>query len=143
MRLFMRMLILVAMFSASAVLSPAWAIDPTEELADPEQQALYKSITEEVRCLVCQNNTIADSTAPLAADLRREIRRKIEAGQSESEIKDFLVERYGDFILYKPRFRSWNLVLWLGPAALLVIGLIALSVIVKRRMQLPIDEDAP
>jgi cytochrome c-type biogenesis protein CcmH len=143
MRLFMRMLTLVAMFSASAVLSPAWAIDPTEELADPEQQALYKSITEEVRCLVCQNNTIADSTAPLAADLRREIRRKIEAGQSESEIKDFLVERYGDFILYKPRFRSWNLVLWLGPAALLVIGLIALSVIVKRRMQLPIDEDAP
>jgi cytochrome c-type biogenesis protein CcmH len=140
---FMRMLIPVALLAASAAVSPAWAIDPTEQLADPEQQALYKSITEEVRCLVCQNNTIADSTAPLAADLRREIRRKIEAGQSRSEIKDFLVERYGDFILYKPRFRSWNLVLWLGPAALLVIGLIALLLIVKRRMQLPIDEDAP
>lgn len=141
MSLFMRKLIVI--LAASAAMSAAWAIDPSEELDDPEQQALYKSITEEVRCLVCQNNTIADSTAPLAADLRREIRRKIEAGQNENEIKDFLVERYGDFILYTPRFRSWNLILWLGPGALLVVGFIALSIIVKRRMRLPIDEDAP
>jgi cytochrome c-type biogenesis protein CcmH len=121
----------------------AWAIDPSEALEDPQQHAMYLSITQEVRCLVCQNQPIADSTAPLAADLRREIRRMIEAGQSEAEIKEFLVERYGNFILYKPLFRSWNLVLWLGPVVFLLIGSIALARIVRRRTQLPIDEDAP
>ena len=121
---------------------PAFAIDPTEALEDPEQQALYETITEETRCLVCQNQTIADSTAPLAADLRREIRKKVEADQSEAEIKDFLVDRYGDFVLYNPRFESWNIVLWLAPGMLLLIGFIALARIVSKRTQLPIDEDA-
>jgi len=126
------------------LLSPgAWAIDPSDKLADPELQAMYITITQEVRCLVCQNQPIADSTAPLAADLRREIKRMILEGQSEAEIKDFLVERYGDFILYKPRFASWNILLWLAPGILLVIGVIALLRIVSRRAQLPIDEDAP
>jgi cytochrome c-type biogenesis protein CcmH len=120
-----------------------WAIDPSEKLADPEQQAMYETITKEVRCLVCQNQPIADSTAPLAADLRREIKRMVVEGQSESEIKDFLVERYSDFILYKPRFRSWNLLLWLAPIAFLLIGSVALLRIVNRRNHLPIDEDAP
>ena len=120
-----------------------WAIDPSEPLTDPEQQARYDTITAEVRCLVCQNQTIADSTAPLAADLRREIRRMVEEGQSERAIKLFLVERYGDFVLYKPLFRSWNILLWVLPAALLMIGFIALRRIVSRRAQLPIDEDAP
>jgi cytochrome c-type biogenesis protein CcmH len=124
-------------------LVPAAAIDPTEPLPDAEQQALYEQITAETRCLVCQNQTIADSTAPLAADLRREIRKKVAAGQSEEEIKNFLVERYGDFILYKPLFRSWNIVLWLGPPLLVVIGFFALRNIVARRSQLPINEDAP
>jgi len=119
-----------------------WAIDPSDKLADPEQQALYKTITHEVRCLVCQNQSIADSTAPLAADLRREIKRMIVEGQSEEQIKDFLVERYGDFVLYKPRFRSWNLLLWLLPFLLLGVGGMALMRIVSRRKQLPIDEDA-
>jgi len=129
---------------ASMLLVPAaWAIDPSEALEDPQQQALYLSITQEVRCLVCQNQPIADSTAPLAADLRREIRRMIEAGQTEADIKNFLVERYGNFILYKPLFRSWNLVLWLGPVVFLLIGSIALVRIVRRRTQLPINEDAP
>ena len=120
-----------------------WAIDASEKLADPAQQEMYETITKEVRCLVCQNQPIADSTAPLAADLRREIKRMIVAGQSESEIKDYLVDRYSDFILYKPRFRSWNLLLWLAPLAFLFMGSIALLRIVSRRTQLPIDEDAP
>jgi len=120
----------------------AWAIDPSEKLADPELQAMYLSITQGVRCLVCQNQPIADSTAPLAADLRREIKRMVIEGQSEAQIKDFLVERYGDYILYKPRFRSWNILLWLAPGILLIIGLIALLRIVRHRAQLPIDEDA-
>jgi cytochrome c-type biogenesis protein CcmH len=135
----MRWLMLVSLL----LTSPGWAIDTSENMADPEHQALYATITQEVRCLVCQNQTIGNSTAPLAADLRREIRRMIEAGQSEAEIKEFLVERYGDFILYKPLFRKWNLVLWLGPVMFLLIGFIALSRIVSRRAQLPIDEDAP
>jgi cytochrome c-type biogenesis protein CcmH len=135
----MRAVLFLCLFMTTA----AWAIDPSTELNNPQQQALYELITKEVRCLVCQNQTIADSTAPLAADLRREIRKKIEAGQSEAQIKDFLVERYGDFILYKPRFKSWNIVLWLGPAVFLVIGFIALMRIVKQRSGLPINEDAP
>ena len=122
--------------------APALAIDPTEELADPLKQALYEDITEEVRCLVCQNQTIADSTAPLAADLRRDIRRMIVDGQSEDQIKDFLVERYGGFVLFTPRFESWNIALWLAPAGLLIIGVIALARYTRRRSALPIDEDA-
>jgi cytochrome c-type biogenesis protein CcmH len=125
------------------LMAPVWAIDPSEVMADPEQQEMYETITQEVRCLVCQNQTIANSTAPLAADLRREIRRMIEEGQSEADIKEFLVERYGNFVLYKPLFRKWNLVLWLGPGVLLLVGLIALSRIVGRRSHLPIDQDAP
>jgi len=120
----------------------AHAIDPSERMDDPEQQALYENITEEVRCLVCQNQSIADSTAPLAADLRREIRRMIEGGESESDIKDFLVERYGGYVLYKPRFESWNIALWLAPAALLLIAVIAIVRFAAKRAQLPIDKDA-
>ncbi len=125
-------------------IAPAvFAIDPSERLDDPEQQALYETITAEVRCLVCQNQPIADSTAPLAADLRREIRRMVEEGQGEGEIKDFLVERYGDFVLYKPRFESWTALLWIAPAVFLVIGVLAFGRVVAGRAQLPIDEDAP
>jgi cytochrome c-type biogenesis protein CcmH len=119
----------------------ASAIDTSEEFADADMQAVYERITHDVRCLVCQNQTIADSTAPLAADLRREIRRMLVAGQSELEIKDFLVDRYGGFVLYKPLFRSWNIALWLAPAVLLLIGALTLVRIARRRADLPIDED--
>lgn len=124
------------------LVAPVRAIDPTAELDDPAQQAMYEDITDEVRCLVCQNQTIADSTAPLAADLRREIRRMIEEGQSEDDIKDFLVERYGGFVLYTPRFESWNIALWLAPAVLLAIGIIAVVRFARNRADLPIDQDA-
>jgi cytochrome c-type biogenesis protein CcmH len=117
-------------------------IDITDELANPQQQALYETITNEVRCLVCQNQTIADSTAPLAADLRREIRKKVVSGQTEAEIKDFLVDRYGNYILYKPRFKSWNMLLWLAPVGLLIIGFVTLARTARRRADLPINEDA-
>lgn len=139
-----RLTALAAWPAAALMLIPllAGAIDPSEQLADPQQQALYERITEEVRCLVCQNQTIADSTAPLAADLRREIRRMIEAEQSETEIKDFLVDRYGGYVLYKPQFESWNIALWLAPAILLLVGLWAVAGFARRRAALPIDEDA-
>ncbi len=130
--------ILISSFYASN----SWAIDPSEALENPEHQALYQQITAEVRCLVCQNQTIADSTAPLAADLRREIRRMIEAGENEAQIKEFLVDRYGGFVLYKPQFESWNILLWLAPLVLLIAGLVAVVRFTRKRADLPIDEDA-
>ena len=136
------MRVLVAMLVVFLAL-PALAIDPSERMDDPQQQAMYETITAEVRCLVCQNNSIADSTAPLAADLRREIRRMIATGQDESEIKDFLVERYGDYVLYKPRFESWTLLLWFAPVVFLLIGVISFARVVAKRAELPIDVDAP
>lgn len=120
---------------------PARAIAPEEMLADPAQQATYEHLTNEVRCLVCQNQTIADSTAPLAVDLRREIRRMLEAGQSEEEIKTFLLDRYGDFVLYRPRWQTNTVFLWLAPVLLLLIGGAALWRIIQRRTNLPIPPD--
>jgi cytochrome c-type biogenesis protein CcmH len=118
------------------------AIDQTASLDSPEQQALYERLTAEVRCLVCQNQSIADSTAPLAQDLRREIRRKIEQGQTESEIKTFLTERYGDFVLYRPRFGGVSSVLWIAPGLFLLVGAIVLWRIVRRRAEFPITTEA-
>ncbi|MCL4791633.1 MAG: cytochrome c-type biogenesis protein CcmH [Gammaproteobacteria bacterium] len=120
---------------------PSRAIAPEEALADPAQQAAYEHLTNEVRCLVCQNQTIADSTAPLAVDLRREIRQMLQEGRSEDEIKVFLLERYGDFVLYRPRWQTNTALLWLAPVLLLLIGGTALWRIVQRRTDLPIPSD--
>ena len=122
------------------------AIDTDARLADPDQQATYERLTHEVRCLVCQNQTIGDSSAPLAADLRREIRTMLQAGRSEEEIKVFLLERYGDFVLYKPRFQPSTAVLWLAPLLLLLAGAWGLRRVVLRRAALPVpteEEDGP
>lgn len=118
------------------------AIDQEPPLQDPERQALYERLTHEVRCLVCQNQTVADSTAPLAADLRREIYAMVEEGRSEEDIKTFLLDRYGDFVLYKPRFLFSTALLWLAPGLLLLAGALAIGVVVRRRAALPADQDA-
>ncbi len=120
---------------------PVLAIDRDAPLADPQQRALYESLTNEVRCLVCQNQTVADSTAPLAADLRREIRAMVEAGQSEVEIKTFLTERYGDFVLYRPRYTGRTALLWATPILLLMTGGVVLWRILRRRASLPVPAD--
>jgi cytochrome c-type biogenesis protein CcmH len=120
----------------------AQAIDSEMPIADPEHRALYEQLIHEVRCLVCQNQTIGDSTAPLAADLRREIRRLVVEGRSDEEIKRFLLDRYGDFVLYKPRFRETTALLWLAPVLLLVVGGLTLALVVRRRAVLPSDVDA-
>lgn len=124
------------------LLPAAWAIDPEPIIEDPARQELYEQLTHEVRCLVCQNQTVADSTAPLAADLRREIHALVVAGRSEDEIKTFLLDRYGDFVLYKPRFQGTTAVLWLAPLLLLLGGATVLALVVRRRATLPSDEDA-
>ena len=119
---------------------PASAIDTGKAFDDPELQARYEKLVEEVRCLKCQNQNIRDSNAFLASDLRREIRRMLGEGMSDDEIFDFLVTRYGEFALYRPRMQGKTLVLWLAPLLLLVAGGGTLFLILRRRMRMPIDD---
>lgn len=127
---------------AIVAIPPAWAVDAEPPIEDPGEKALYDELLHEVRCLVCQNQAVGDSTAPLAADLRREIRRMVLEGKSESDIKTFLLERYGDFILYRPQFKATTALLWLAPLLLLLIGAVALGRVLRRRAELPADVDA-
>ena len=119
----------------------ALAIDPGDAFEDPEMQARYEKISSEVRCLVCQNQTIKDSNAFLAADLKREIRRLLEEGKTDAEIYDFLVARYGDFVLYSPRKSGKTLVLWIAPFLFIVIGGFVALKVVRGRMTLSTDDD--
>jgi cytochrome c-type biogenesis protein CcmH len=122
--------------------SVALAIDTDKAFDDPTLQARYEHIIEEVRCLKCQNQSIKDSNAFLAGDLRREIRRMLSEGKTDDEIYDFLVARYGEFALYRPRMSGKTLVLWIAPIALLLAGGLVLVNILRRRMAMPVDGDA-
>ena len=102
---------------------------------NPQAEARLKALAVELRCLVCQNQTLADSNAPLAEDLRREVREMIAKNMSDQEIIDFLVERYGDFVLYRPPLRATTTVLWIGPFLLLAIAGAALVLAVRRRQK--------
>ncbi len=104
--------------------------------ASIEQQERFNRLTEELRCLVCQNQNLADSDAPLAHDLRDEIFKMMQGGQSNEEIKSFLIERYGDFVLYRPPLQGNTLVLWLAPAVLLLAGAVVVGFSVRKRNQL-------
>jgi cytochrome c-type biogenesis protein CcmH len=112
--------LLLALLVTCAV--PALAIDTERAFDDPVLQARYEHIGRELRCLVCQNQTIADSNATLAQDLRREVREMIAAGKTDDEIRTFMVDRYGDFVLYKPRMTPINYLLWAAPVLLLLLG---------------------
>jgi cytochrome c-type biogenesis protein CcmH len=117
----------------------ALAIDTGPAFEDPELQARYERIVSEVRCLQCQNESIRDSNAFLAADLRREIRRLLSEGRSDAAIYDFLVERYGEFVLYRPRTSGKTLFLWLAPGVLIVAGAAVAAAVIRRRMRMPIE----
>jgi len=106
----------------AGVLSIAAASDPAERLPDPAQEAKAREIFRDVRCLVCQNESIDDSEAELARDLRLLVREQVSAGKDEAEIKRFLTERYGEFVLLTPSFNAWNLVLWIGPFVVVLAG---------------------
>ena len=108
------------------------AID-TYEFANDVERERFRELTKELRCPKCQNQDIADSNAPIATDLRREIFRMLGEGKDNQQILDFMVSRYGDFVLYKPALTSKTVVLWFGPLALLVGGLVVIGVIVGRR----------
>ena len=115
--------------------TPAFA-SATNEAAladDPVAEKRLQELSKELRCLVCQNETIAGSNAELAVDLRREIRGMIRDGRSDSEILEFMVTRYGDFVLYRPPVKGITLLLWIGPLALLLIGILAMRSYLKRR----------
>ena len=123
-----------AMLLGAALLfgsASSMAVDAEDTLTDPVLRARYESINRELRCLVCQNQTIADSDADLAKDLRREVRGMLETGKTDDEIRGFMTDRYGDFVLYKPR----SMVLWAAPAVLLLGGLVLVGRIVVRRSQ--------
>jgi len=110
--------------AAAACAFALHAFGQAEEVAkpDPVVEARLKNLGEELRCLVCQNQTIADSAAPLAVDLRNQIREQVRAGRSDDQIRAYMVERYGDFVLYRPPLKGTTLLLWIGPFALLLIG---------------------
>lgn len=111
--------LLLALLSLACV---AAASDPSERLPDPAQEARARALFEEIRCVVCQNESIDDSEADLAADMRRVVRAQVAAGRSDAEVRAYLVDRYGEFVLLKPPFSAANLALWLTPALLLAVG---------------------
>ncbi|HWJ07300.1 MAG TPA: cytochrome c-type biogenesis protein [Steroidobacteraceae bacterium] len=120
----------------------ALAIDTEKAFDDPALQARYEHINRELRCLVCQNQTIADSNATLAQDLRREVREMIAAGKSDDDIREFMIERYGDFVLYRPRMTGVTFLLWATPVLLLLLGTFIGIRYVRRQAALA-DTDSP
>lgn len=128
---------------ALACAMPAFAVDATPPLPDPAMQQRYLGLTNEFRCMQCQNEALADSNVSLAADLRREIHDLLLAGKSDDEIRDYMVARYGEFILFRPRMSWRNAWLWAAPAVMLLAGVgIALRVM-RQRARLPITDDDP
>ena len=141
----MRILALVAATIFLTALAHAQSVFEPRSFASPEHEQRYHTLIEELRCLVCQNQTIADSNADLASDLRREVYRMVEDGQSTEAITGFMVERYGDFVLYRPPLQGGTVLLWGGPFVLATAGLAVLIVYLRRRRRIraaPLDEDA-
>jgi cytochrome c-type biogenesis protein CcmH len=129
----------IAVFSAPA----AYAVQPDEIMSDPAMEARARDLSRELRCMVCQNQSIDDSEAPLARDLRLLVRERIAAGDSDAQVMDFLVARYGEFVLLKPRLRPHTLLLWLLPPLALVGGGLALWGNGRRRARLVAQEGDP
>ncbi len=121
----------------------SYAVD-YRQLSDPKQQENYETLTKELRCLVCQNQTIADSNAELAADLRRQVYEMLEKGQSREEIVQFMTDRYGDFVLYKPAFKGKTTLLWIAPILFLLLGLSTVFFFIRRKKasNQPVDSDS-
>jgi cytochrome c-type biogenesis protein CcmH len=125
-----------------AFAAPGHAIVTAPAFEDPAQQARYEKLAHHLRCLVCRSETIADSTAPLAADLRRQLRELMAAGKSDAEILQYMTDRYGDYVLYKPPLvpRTW--LLWAAPVLLVLGGGAAAAVVIARKSRLPDTDPA-
>ena len=133
----MRVLALVAAAIIGTAVAHAQSVFEPRGFSSPEHERRYHTLIDELRCLVCQNQTIAESNADLASDLRREVYRMVEDGRSADEIAGFMVARYGDFVLYRPPLRGGTMLLWVGPFLLTAIGLTVLAVHLRRRRRAP------
>lgn len=129
--------LLSALLLAIGVMLPALALEPGEALDDPALEARARAISRELRCLVCQNESIDDSAAPLARDLRRIVRERLVAGDSDDEVLDYVVARYGEYVLLRPRVKPQTWLLWFGPGLALLIGGAAIGIYVRRRAAAP------
>jgi cytochrome c-type biogenesis protein CcmH len=138
-RAFAAVLLAITWWSAGA--GTARALDAYGQIEDPALQARYEHITKELRCLVCQNESIADSNAALAGDLRREVREMLVAGQSDVAIFDFMTARYGEFVRYNPPLESKTLLIWGAPFILLLVGGAVIYRVVKARSAMPLDDE--
>ena len=138
----MRRIATAALLAVVAV-PGAFAKDAPPASDDPVLEARMLRIAEELRCLVCQNQTIADSHADLAVDLRRELREMLQRGDSDEQVVKYMTDRYGDFVLYRPPLKASTAVLWLGPAVLLAIALLALVLVIRKRARLADDQFEP
>ena len=133
----MRVLALIASIVCACAVAHAQSVYEPRSFSRPEHEERYRTLVDELRCLVCQNQTIAESNADLASDLRREVYRMIEDGRSEDDIAGFMVARYGDFVLYRPPLRGGTILLWAGPFLLVAIGLTVLALYLRRRRRAP------
>jgi cytochrome c-type biogenesis protein CcmH len=132
----MKFLVLIAVLLLGVA---AQAVEPSEMLADPKLEARAREVSQALRCVVCQNETIDESHAEIAGDMRKMVRQRITAGDSNDQILRYMLERYGDFVLLKPRFTGVTLVLWCGPPLLLLLGFL----MVRRRLRNPGVGPAP
>ena len=136
---------LQALMLLIALLAPTrlWAVEPGEMLSDPTLEARARALSKELRCMVCQNESIDDSGAPLAHDLRVLVRDRIKAGDSDAQVLDFLVARYGEFVLLKPRLSWHTALLWLAPFTVVLLGAWGLIALWRRRRTESAPETAP
>ena len=137
--------VLAPLFAVATLLlaGPARAVLPQEQLADPALEARARAISRELRCVVCQNQSIDDSDASLAADLRVLLRERLSAGDSDDQAKAFLVERYGSYVLLKPPLSGETLLLWLGPLLVLVLGGAGVALYLRGRIQERAEDFSP
>jgi len=129
----MKRLLALLLLALALALGSAWARDATPLADDPVVEQRMLSISEEMRCLVCQNESLAASRADLAQDLRRELRELIKQGKTDAQIRDYMVARYGDFVLYRPRVSPRTWLLWGGPFLLMIVAVVVLMIYLRRR----------
>jgi cytochrome c-type biogenesis protein CcmH len=129
--------LLLAAIAGLALAGSAGAVTPDEQLQDPKLEARARALSQELRCLVCQNQSIDDSAAPLAHDLRVILRERLAAGDSDEQAKAYLVRRYGDFVLLRPPFQADTWALWLGPPAVLLLGAAGVALYMRGRSRTP------
>ncbi len=139
-RKFRAWLLAISIVGFAVAASGAFALDANGQLEDPALQARFEDITKDLRCLVCQNESVADSNAQLAGDLRRQVREMLVAGKSDDDIFKFMTDRYGDFVRFKPPLEPKTLLIWGAPFIMVILGGFIVVRIARQRAHMPIDE---